>query len=288
MTPSICCILLTMKGIIDIHTHGMKGLDTRTSDSADVIRLSMLWGKSGTSAVLPTIYAAPIERMRENIKAVYEAMHLQQGPKCRGARILGVHIEGPFLNPLRSGALDKGSFALPTVAGIKKLIAGFEDIVKIITVSPELKGSLGVIEWCAKRGIRVSLGHSDATYKQALRAKQAGATAITHIFNAMRPMHHREPGLAGFGLIDPDMYVEVIADGIHLSAEALMLIFKCKPPERIILVSDSVKGPMRVSGVLQGGQAALGGAYGVLSGIGIAKRNIRMACRDNPRRYLGI
>jgi N-acetylglucosamine-6-phosphate deacetylase len=132
------------------------------------------------------------------------------------------------------------------------------------------------------------MGHSDATLRQALEAKRAGATGVTHLFNAMRPFHHREPGLAGLGLLDDDLYVEIIADGVHLSAEALELIFRVKPKERILLVSDSIKGPMYRGGVLQGGKTGLDGARRVLGGIGISGARIAMASRENPRRYMGL
>jgi N-acetylglucosamine-6-phosphate deacetylase len=207
--------------------------------------------------------------------------------------ILGVHLEGPFLNPVRRGAQDKDSFIKPAISNLKKLIEGYEDIIKIITIAPELPGALKVIEKCVSLRIKVNMGHSDATYRQALNGKKAGATGITHIFNAMRPFHHREIGLAGLGLLDEDIYIEVIADNIHLDKKTLELIFKVKPPERIILVSDSVKGAgnrkspiYSKAGVLVGSSITLSDAVRNLKKIGIPEKVILKAAVDNPKRYL--
>ena len=286
------------RGFIDLHTHGMGGYDTRTGRAEDILKFSGLQRKAGVSAILPTIYAASIKEMRRNMNAVREAGN-------KDGSIMGVYLEGPFLNPARSGALDRRAFLRPTVPDLKKLLDGFEDIVKIITIAPELPNALRVIEKCVSLGIRVNMGHSDATFKQALRGKRAGASGITHLFNAMRPMHHREPGLAGFGLLDEDLYVEVIADGVHLHPECLRLVFSVKRKDRIILVSDSIKGPIHKSGsatpesgsatpdkgmykkgILQGGKASIPQALRLLGNIGIPEQWAIRAAMDNPRRYL--
>ena len=213
--------------------------------------------------------------------------------KGHSALILGVHLEGPFLNPARSGALDKDAFLKPTLASLERLIHGFEEIIRIITIAPELPGALKVIEFCAGAGIRVNMGHSDATYGEAVDGKKAGATGVTHIFNAMRPFHHREPGLAGFGLLDEDTFIEVIADGVHLHTETLRLIFRTKRHDRIILVSDSVEGAMpggkpvyRAKGVLAGSGMSLADAAGVLKNLGISRDAAAAAGLENPKKYL--
>ena len=207
--------------------------------------------------------------------------------------ILGVHLEGPFLNPAKCGAQRKSSFAKPTISALKKLIEGYEDIVKIITIAPELPGALKVIEKCVSFGIKANMGHSDATYKQALEGKKAGASGISHIFNAMRAFHQREPGLAGMGLLDKDIYIEVIADNIHLSRATLELIFKIKRNDRIILVSDSVrdakkrKVPVYVkSGILAGSAITLADAVNNLKDIGIPEETAVKTAHENPKRYM--
>ncbi len=296
-------------GFIDLHTHGFGRYDTRTNDPGDILGIAELHGKAGTAAILPTIYSSAIDKMRKNIEAVKRAMEVQSSKKEKfktqksvlnsslitrhSSLILGVHLEGPFLNPAKSGALDKDAFLKPTLASLERLIHGFEEIIRIITIAPELPGALKVIEFCAGAGIRVNMGHSDATYGEAVAGKKAGATGVTHIFNAMRPFHHREPGLAGFGLLDEDTFIEVIADGVHLHTETLRLIFRTKRHDRIILVSDSVEGAMpggkpvyRAKGVLAGSGSSLADAAGVLKNLGISRAAVAAAALKNPKKYL--
>lgn len=284
-------------GFIDLHTHGVGRYDTRTALPDVILRIAELHYKKGIAAIVPTVYAAPIADMRENMEAIRMAMEIQSKNRDlmrQQSRIMGVHLEGPFLNPLRSGVLDKDSFLKPNITSLKRLIDGYEDIIKIITISPELKGALRVIERCREIGMKVNMGHSNATYKEALEGKRAGATGITHIFNAMRPFHHRDPGIAGFALVDEDLYVEVIADGVHLSKEVLRLIFNAKGLERIIVVSDSVRGaghggsPLYKRHVLRGSRMVLSEACNVLREIGLTWQMIQKVMIKNPSRYLNM
>lgn len=284
---------MTEKGFIDLHTHGAGRYDTRTEDPSHILRIAELHGRAGTRAILPAVYSGTVEQMRSNMEAVRKAMGMT-GAACT-AVILGVHLEGPFLNPARCGSQDRSSIVKPSVAILRRLIDGFEDIVKIITIAPEMPGALKVIERCAESGIRVNMGHSDATYIEALDGKKAGASGITHLFNAMRPFHHREPGIAGLGLADEDLYIEVIADGFHLHRETLRLIFSCKRQDRIILVSDSVMGgegkgrPVYGNGgILAGSGITLGDSFRLLLNIGIRKKIISEAVVNNPARYLNL
>ncbi len=273
---------MAQKGYIDLHIHGLGRFDTRTTVPGEILKLAASQGRAGVSAILPAIYSGPVELMRMQMAAVCEAMRIQK----TGAKILGVHLEGPFLSPSRAGAQDATTFIMPTLSKLKKLVAGFEDAVKVITLAPELPGALKVIERCASLGIRVNMGHSDATYAQAMVGKRAGATGVTHLFNAMRPFHHREPGLAGAGLMDEDLYAEVIPDGVHLSAEVLRMVFKTKPKGRIILVSDAVKGPQYKQGVLQGSTITVARGVSILRRLGVGEKAIDRAARTNPARYL--
>jgi N-acetylglucosamine-6-phosphate deacetylase len=283
-----------VQGFIDVHTHGIGKYDTRTERPEDILKMSELHSRQGTGGILPTIYPASIGEMRINMGAVRKAMEIQDAAAVRSAHILGLHLEGPFLNPARCGSLDKDIFLRPTLSVLKKLIAGYEDIIKIITIAPEMPGGLRVIEKCSELGIKVNMGHSDATYKQAAEGKRAGAAGVTHLFNAMRTFHHREPGLAGFGLIDEDLYIEVIADGIHLHPKTLELIFGMKRLDRIILVSDSVKGrrtgkgAVYQEGVLAGSAMTIDGVARRLRAAGIPEAEIIEASTDNPARFIGL
>ena len=283
------------KGFIDIHTHGIGKYDTRTERPEDILQMAALQANEGTGAMLPAIYPGSIDEMRSNMGAVRKAMEIQNTKRNGSARILGVHLEGPFLNPERCGSLDKKTFLKPALSALQKVIAGYEDIIKIITIAPEIPGALKVMEKCLTLGMKVNMGHSDATYKQAVEGKKAGATGITHLFNAMRPFHHREPGLAGLGLIDEDLYIEVIADGVHLHPKTLELIFSRKRLDRIMLVSDSVKGRKRgkgavynKNGVLAGSTITIDGVVKRLRSVGIPDAEIIEASTDNPARYIGL
>ena len=278
--------------IIDIHTHGIGGFDTRTSNPIDIIRMAEIQASLGVSAIVPTIYPDSIEIMRQNMMAVQKAMELQ-----KNAAILGVHLEGPFLNSARCGALKSSSFIEPNESNLKRLIDGFEDMVKIITIAPELNGAAKLIRKISDMGIIASMGHSDATYSEAEAAFNAGAKGITHLFNAMRGFHHREPGITGFGLLNKEVYIEVIADPYHLNIKTMELIFRTKNPEKIILISDSVSGTKiteteREHGVvddtgrLQGGSMSIMESSRRLTELGFNEGIIKRSITKNPETYL--
>ncbi|OPY72596.1 MAG: N-acetylglucosamine-6-phosphate deacetylase [Syntrophorhabdus sp. PtaU1.Bin058] len=307
---------LTPHGFIDIHTHGIGGYDTRGATPEIVLKIARIHGAHGVSAILPTIYPAPIGEMRADMAAVREAINrqdLQFGvrsserkysklittnlelAKNPAARILGAHLEGPFLNPAQCGALDKTSFLEPTMKNFKRLIDGFGDIVKIITIAPELKGATRLIKTIADTGIVVSMGHSDATYAEAEAGYRAGAKGITHIFNAMRGIHHREPGIAGFGLLNKEVYIEVITDPFHLGLKTIELIFKVKDFKKIILVSDTVKDTKGISarrgvrdsrGILLGGSMTIPESARRLIGMGFKGKAVMNCITRNPAAYL--
>lgn len=286
--------------LIDIHTHGIGGYDTRTSRVQDILRMAEIYASAGVSEILPAIYPDDIQIMRDNMMAVRGVMEMQKSspphPSPKSATILGIHIEGPFLNPQRCGALNAAAFIEPGEYNLKKLLDGFEDIVKIITIAPEINGAARLIKKMADMGIIASMGHSDATYGEAEAGFHAGAKGITHIFNAMRGFHHREPGIAGFGLLNRDIYIEVIGDPYHLHSETLNLIFKTKNPERIIIVSDSVRetrgedvgrqGVTDRSGRLQGGAMTVAASSKRLINLGFDEGMITKCISENPESYL--
>lgn len=272
--------------MIDIHTHGIKTFDSTSSKAEEILKMAEIHGSNGVSAIVPTIYPASPEKMRADMEAVRRAMRLQKGSS---AWILGAHLEGPFLNPKKAGALNRDSFLAPTEYNFQRLIEGYEDTIKIITIAPEIDGALRLIREIADMGIVVSMGHSDATFNEAEAGFEAGAKGITHLFNAMRGLHHREPGLSGFGLLNKDIYVEVIGDPYHLHPETLRLVFGIKNPEKIILISDSVKEPFRdQNGTLRGGSMTLSESSEYLLNLGISKEAVSLATEENPKRYLGL
>src|SRR5512143_1724930 len=269
----------------DLHTHGLMGRDSRMAEPGEYLRLAEAYMAQGTGAFLPTVFPGPVDRVRAQLAAIKKAMEMQSNPPLSpsAARILGAHIEGPFVNPEKAGALPPDWFLPATVDNLKRLMEGFETVARVITVAPELPGALSLIEDASRTGLRVNMGHSSATFAQAADGRRAGASGVTHLFNAMSPMHHREPGLAGYALMDDGLYVEVIADLVHVHPEMLQLVIKCKPASRVILVSDSLleaktdavppAGPLYMPGTktLAGSGITLADAVGNLVSIGVPR-----------------
>lgn len=285
---------------IDVHTHGIGGFDTRTASEGHILKIAEIQGSLGVSEIVPTVYPSSIETMRENMHAIKKAMELQgSGGRFQAgeAKIIGIHLEGPFLNPSKCGALDPDSFINCTDRNLRILIEGFYDVIKIITIAPELEGAVDIIKEISRRGIIASMGHSDASYAEADAGFRAGARGITHIFNAMRGVHHREPGLAGFGLMNQDIYIEVIADSFHLDIKLIEFIFSVKNPERIIIISDSVKAANMVpasngirneDNILLGGSVTINEAAEYLIKTGLDRVIVLKAISENPQEYLRL
>ncbi|KAF0181079.1 MAG: N-acetylglucosamine-6-phosphate deacetylase [Nitrospirae bacterium] len=288
--------------IVDIHTHGIGGYDTRTSDVSHILKIAELHGMHGTGEIALSVYPATIPIMRGNMELIRQAIAAQAASTVAStpdgqtaARIIGLHLEGPFVNPMKAGALNSLPFLDPDVSRLHELIDGYEDIIRIITVAPELPGAHQLIRAIVNKGIRVNMGHSDATYAEAEAGFHSGATGIAHMFNAMKGFHHREPGLAGFGLMNREVYVEIIGDPFHLHPETIRLVFAVKPADRIILVSDSVRNthaflqPEAVTdahGKLLGGGLTLAEAYDYLVRTGLDKDSILKSITENPERYI--
>ncbi len=270
--------------LIDIHFHGTDKIDIKEAEtSEEILQIAKETADRGVSGFLLTLYPEDPQKMRKKLSIIKKAIAEQRD----GARILGAYLEGPFINPRWAGALDRSKFLQPNIDKLKEIIEGFEEIVKIITIAPELPNAIKLIEACSSSGIVVSLGHSDATFKDAQDAFKAGAKLITHLFNAMRGIHHREPGLAGFGLMKEEIYLEIIADGRHIHDEVIKWIFKIKNPLRIILVSDMVKdeGDARL---IKGGSLSLNEIRNRLLNMNIEDKRIERATYWNPKELLKI
>ena len=209
-------------GLIDLHVWGDPDRVAR-----DAVRF-------GTTSFLTALGPESPERL------VAHFVQLSTGAR-NGARCLGVHLEGPFLNPLRAGALASRWLRPPTETELRQLARHAAGRLKLLTLAPELPGALEAIRWCARRGIVASLGHSDANDVVAERAVAAGARAVTHVFNGMRPLHHRDPGLLGEALTNDRLTAMVILDGAHVTPMAFQLLWRCRGPQGIALVTDSVQ-----------------------------------------------
>ncbi|MDR1736971.1 MAG: N-acetylglucosamine-6-phosphate deacetylase [Oscillospiraceae bacterium] len=215
-------------GLIDIHTHGFGGRDTMDGGSA-VAETAKQLPRYGVTAFLPTTVTAPPQAVRDALDGVKAAM--SQG---EGAQVLGAHLEGPFLEKTRKGAHDE-RFLCPPSAQWLDIIKG---CVKIVTLAPELDGAEEFTRECARSGIRVSIGHTNASYELCEQAVSWGASSFTHIFNAMSPQTHRQPGAAGAALM-LDCFAELICDNIHVVPAVQKMAFRLKPAQ-LILITDSV------------------------------------------------
>lgn len=232
---------LLAPGFIDLHVHGMMGIDTNEATVEDFQRLSTEAAARGVTALLPTTVACPtgtLSQVLVNFRAARE-----QG--TAGARLLGLHLESNFISPQYKGAQPAEHIISPDdpqAWPIRELIDQYADDIAIVTLAPEIPGALEMIPWLIERNIIVSLGHSAASYEQAITAIEAGATHVTHLFNAMSPLHHRAPGLVGAALERDELFVEAVCDGMHVHPAVLTTIITAKSAERVMAVSDGLQG----------------------------------------------
>ncbi len=222
-------------GFIDLQINGAAGCDFLSPTDAGLEAAHAHLIATGTVAYLPTLISAPEERLRAAL-TFFAARMRAAGPP----RILGIHLEGPFLSPARPGAHRPEHLRRPSVEWISGLLADFPGLIRIVTLAPEVEGALPLIDHLVAQGIVVAVGHTDATYAEAAAAFDRGARLATHLFNAMRPYHHREPGVAGAALADPDVACSLIADLVHLHPAVVDQVVALKGTERTVLVTDAI------------------------------------------------
>ncbi len=225
-----------LPGFIDVHVHGAGGFDVGAGTEA-IRALAAVLPQMGVTSFLPTLAASSSEQTREFLDTVRQAA---TAPAVGQAEVLGAHLEGPFVNPAYCGALPAEHIRPPSVREIEDWLAGDASCLRRVTLAPELHGAEPAIRRLVREGVQVSLGHSEASFEQAQDAARWGASSVTHMFNAMRPFHHRQPGLAGAGLAGPTVTCELIADGRHVHPAAAMALIKARGPERVAIVSDGL------------------------------------------------
>ena len=234
-----------LPGFIDVHTHGYKGIDTMDGDVDQLEKMSELITENGVTAFLPTTMTMPMEAIAKALDTVIE---LKAKDSSKGAIVLGAHLEGPYINEGFKGAQPSEFIRLPQVSFIEK----YKEIIKVMTIAPEVDGAIEMIE-AYKDRINFSLGHTGASYEQALKAYETGAKGTTHLFNAMTGLHHRKPGVVGAALTC-DCYSEVIADNFHVNPGLFKLLVKAKGLEKLLLITDCMR-----AGGLEEGMYTLGG-----------------------------
>jgi N-acetylglucosamine-6-phosphate deacetylase len=221
-------------GFIDIHVHGCNGYDTMDEDEKALAFISKGILQTGVTSFMPTTMTMSFDRIWNSMEHIRLAMG-----KSDGAQVLGCHMEGPFIHEDYKGAQDKKYIVIPDITKIETYL----DCIKVITIAPEVAESKDFIKECVQRGIVVSIGHSSATYEQAMEAIEAGASQMTHTFNALPPLHHRLPGAIGAAM-DSEIACELIVDNLHVHPAMQRILLKVKGLEKIILITDAMRASL--------------------------------------------
>ena len=223
-------------GFMDTHIHGSGGYSTDEADYKSILAMSEFLADYGVTSFIPTIMASPEKALMQKMKAILQAMG-----KEKGARILGMHLEGPFLSPARIGAQAADGISPVDLPLMKRIWKASKGKIINMTVAPELKNMRELALYCIEKGIVLQAGHTDATYNHMIEGMQVNILHTTHIFNAMKPLHHREPGVVGAILIHPEISCELIGDGVHVHPHLVRLLMQSKPIDRLVLITDALK-----------------------------------------------
>lgn len=294
--------LLVLPGLVDIHSHGAAGEDFSDGNPEGLKKILQYEKRCGITSYCPTSMTFPKERLRQIFASIKGAQTED------GATVVGINMEGPFLDPAKKGAHVEKWIAAPDVAFVRELNQDADGLVRLVTVAPNMDGAEEFIKEMHEE-VCISLGHTAADYDCASRAMKLGAHHVTHLYNAMQPFGHRAPGLIGAAMDDPECMVEMICDGYHIHPSAIRAAFRMFGPERVILISDSMRATGMENGTYElGGQevtvkdrkavlkdGTLAGSATNLYGcmckaveFGIPLEQAIMAATANPARSIGI
>lgn len=304
--------LRLLPGFIDLHIHGFGGHDPSRGDADDVGAMAVALARFGTTSFLPTLAAMHPDPLLEQLRRLRLARERQAGGggPAPEAEMLGVHLEGPYLNPEYKGAQDATAMRPASPEEFERLWEASGAAVRLMALAPEVPQNRALIPLLRGRGVTVSLGHTAATYEQALEAVALGATQVCHCYNAMSGLHHRRPGVVGAAMTEPRLAAELIADGVHVHPAAMTALARNKLPGGLILVSDAVapaglpdgeyrfgpktvflrEGTIRLAdGTLAGSTLTLDRALQVLTGDGgLPFERLLQAATLNPARQAGV
>ena len=295
--------LILLPGFIDVHIHGAVGIDVMDATSADLRTVSEYLATQGVTGWLPTFVPASDQSYTSAVAAISESA------KAAGARILGVHYEGPFVNTAQCGALHTEYFKTYSSPEDLDTLSLPESGVRMITLAPEVSGGIELVRELKARGWVISIGHTRADLEVLDAARQAGANHMTHFMNAMAPLHHRHPGPIAWGLAREDVTFDLIADGVHLDPFMLRLLVRIKGAQRISLISDAIaaagKGDgdyhiwsetitvnngrtSNASGSIAGSVITMLDAVRVMRSLGLSYVDIAQMASMNPARLLSL
>ncbi len=229
---------LLLPAFFDIHVHGAATFDFMHANAAEIDAVGRFLATKGVASYLPTTLTGPLDTTLRALATLATAIHRQTPLDV--AKPLGINLEGPFLCPAKRGAHPLDQLRAPSIELLSRFQEAAAGQIRLITIAPEMPGALEVIAYAAAQGIRVSLGHSNATAAETEAAIAAGAVSATHTFNAMRALDHREPGIAGTVLDRDDLFAEAIVDGVHVHPALVRLWFRSKGAERAILITDGM------------------------------------------------
>jgi N-acetylglucosamine-6-phosphate deacetylase len=252
---------------LDVHIHGAAGCDVMDATPEALAVVSRFLATHGTGSFLATTVTAPLDITLRSLSGLARRIQEGRSGNWLGAKPLGIHLEGPFLSHAKRGVHPPEHLLAPDIAIFDRLFEAAEGNVRLMTLAPELPGALELAAHATARGVRVSVGHSNATAAETKRAIAAGACSATHTFNAMRPLDHREPGILGTVLTTDSLYAELICDGIHVDPSLVPLWWRAKGSKRAILVTDA----MSAAGMPDGEYTLGGFAVQVAEGRATAK-----------------
>ncbi|MCS7055624.1 MAG: N-acetylglucosamine-6-phosphate deacetylase [Thermoflexales bacterium] len=297
---------IVLPGFIDIHVHGAMGADVMDAAPDALQVMARFFAAHGVTGFLPTTVTASREDIAAALESVRQAMGEPLAPGA--ARILGAHVEGPFINPRQSGAQPVEFMRAAQPDEYRPWLES--GTVRLITVAPEVDGALSLIRDAQRLGVAVAIGHTDATYDQAQAAFAAGANQATHTFNAMRGLHHREPGALGAVMSNDAVYAQLICDGIHVHPAAVNVLYRCKGADRLVLITDAVEatglgdgafnlGTQRIfvkqgvarleSGALAGATLTMDAAFrNIIAVTGCSLVEASRMCSASPARAIGL
>lgn len=239
-------------GYIDMHIHGANNADTMDATVEALDMMARTLPREGTTAFLPTTMTQAPEKIAAALENA--AAYIDHNNNHGQAEVIGIHLEGPFINPARKGAQPEEYVLQPDIALFDEWHHLARGQIRLVTVAPEQEKGFAFVRHLAENGVIVSIGHSDANFPEVKEAVAAGASHVTHLYNGMKGLHHREPGTAGGALLLDELYVEIIADGFHIHPEMIRLAIRAKGLDRVILVTDSMRAKW-----LPAGKSELGG-----------------------------